>query len=199
MINNFHSIGGLTAQENKDARTRVFVGLGTAFLLVAGLVQVESVRIDGQEIPLFEDRSYPLDGSLTRFETVREEIIGKTEHPETGVPILLRSKLSNDGIWQKDSQIHVTGEWADDDAPAAKAPKAPAAKAATPDKVETEDGDTTPSLQKVLGPNVAAKLRAAGIETLAQAGTKSDVELRALEIPEVSIGKIRIALEPVDA
>lgn len=93
------------------ANRRTFVGDGTPFLRVPGLLKVHGVRVSGVEIPLVEEREIPVDGTLSQVRVMQLPMIDLQED-ENGVPTLLRSMNSNDGIWQPGVPIQVTGEWA---------------------------------------------------------------------------------------
>jgi hypothetical protein len=98
--------------EQLAANTREFIGDGTPYLKVPGCVKVESVRVGQQVIPLAEIRNYPTDATLQRFDQVTEPMIA-LEQGNDGTPVLMRSQLSNDGIWQKDKPVYVTAQWSD--------------------------------------------------------------------------------------
>lgn len=156
----FHKIQGLTAREAQAANTRVFTGDGSPYLRVPGLLAVEAVRVGNQDIPLFEEREYPKDAQQKRFETKQEPLIA-LDHADDGTPILLRSILSNDGMWQKGQPVYVTGEWADQPTPA------------QPQKPATEVED---EFSKMEYPQLKEAAAAAGLEVR---GNPSKVELLA--------------------
>jgi hypothetical protein len=107
----FHPIGGLTQQERETHNTKVFDGNGTPFLKVPGLVRVEAVRVNAMDLPLqrvVEYRTDAAEGSAAERMTLPLVVV---DRDEDGTPVLLRSMLSNDGIWQDGAKVYVTGEW----------------------------------------------------------------------------------------
>lgn len=134
----FADVGSLQIQETVNARTRKFVGNGTAFLVVAGLVALDGIRIGANPIELTEKRHYPKDAAGQLLEEVQEPLISVDKTPD-GRTVLLRSVLSNHGVWQKGEVVYVTGEWDSDTAEAeAKADTKPSADSAPP----APEGDT---------------------------------------------------------
>ena len=111
-----------TAKDAPDLGTaRVFTGDGSALLKVPGIVSVSQVRIGDTILPLFEERTYPTDSTGTKFEDREEKMLDIQTDPADGTPTLLRSKLSNDGLWQAGQIVYVSGEWEDEKKPAKKA------------------------------------------------------------------------------
>lgn len=119
MRNRFHHLGTLTQEDERSGRTREFAGDGTPFLRVPGLQKLEALRIGNTEIPLEQKRQYPTDGTHTNFETVNEPLVS-LQHDAQGA-VLLRSVLSNNGMWQSGQPIFVVGDWEDAQAQAAAA------------------------------------------------------------------------------
>lgn len=113
MESRFASLDDLTLREHEDNRTRKFIGDGTSFLDVPGLVAVESIRVGSTDLPLQIRRRYPTDiaGQLLREE---DEPLVDLQQRSDGIPVLIRATISNDGIWQKGKPVFVTGEWVDD-------------------------------------------------------------------------------------
>lgn len=103
-----------TPQEQADARTRLVHGEGTPFLRVPQLTKLEALRIGALPLPLSEVRRYPTD-ALGGFESVDEPLV-QIQHASDGVPVLVRSLLSNDGIWTHSVGVFVTGEWEEEGA-----------------------------------------------------------------------------------
>jgi hypothetical protein len=122
----FEGFEAIKAAAADGANTKKFVGNGTPFLEVPGLVTVKAVRIGDVEIPLIETRKHPTDSTLTNFVEVEEKIIDLQTNPD-GVKTLLRSILSNNGIWQAGASIFVTGDWEGE-----KAKKSPTPPATPP-------------------------------------------------------------------
>jgi hypothetical protein len=106
----FHAITGITAQEREAKNVREFVADGTPELRVPGLISLESVRIGTTSIPLERDYKLPSNGNFTEKVNITLPQVAHDVTPD-GVPILLRSKHSNDGIWQKGAKVYVAGEW----------------------------------------------------------------------------------------
>lgn len=116
----FAPLDALLHQQQESERTRTFIAEGdpktaapgSPLLKVPGLRGLESVRVGMTPIPLTEERLH-----ATRVEHVKERVIEpliRLERLPDGVPVLQRSVLSNDGIWQPGVTVYVTGEWADD-------------------------------------------------------------------------------------
>lgn len=116
-FNQFHGLGGLIEQEKEAANTRQFTvteDKGSPYLPVPGLKKVTAVRVGSTPVPLTQTLTYPVNGANPpRFETEEADMIALTRR-EDGTPILLRSQLSNDGIWQPNVPIFISGEWEDD-------------------------------------------------------------------------------------
>lgn len=106
----FHPMGGLSLQEQIDKRTRPFDGTGTPYLKVPGLKSVSGVRVGTLDLPLEMVIRFPANEALEQGVT-RLPVVA-LDRDDAGCPVLLRSILSNDGIWQAgEKNIFVTGEW----------------------------------------------------------------------------------------
>lgn len=110
-IEAFHRLDAITKQEKEAANVRVFEGDGSHILRVPGLVTLEGVRVGPQSIPLTEDIEVPVDPQHSRKEIQSVSLV-KLEVTPDGEEVLLRSLLSNDGLWQAGAKIYVAGEWA---------------------------------------------------------------------------------------
>jgi hypothetical protein len=108
----FHPLEGLNEAEQAAANVRQFQGDGTPYLKVPGLERVTSIRVGAQEIPLEIEQRFPKDGTLRELATVSTPLISLQTGPD-GVPVLLRSKQSNDGVWQN-APVYVAGDWTTD-------------------------------------------------------------------------------------
>lgn len=108
----FFDINELKSDITLDEATRKFVGDGTPVLPIGDCKKVEQVRIGKTSLPFSENRVYVTDTQGTKREATEKLI---TLERIEGRPVLLRSKLSNFGIWQKGVAIYVSGEW--DEAP----------------------------------------------------------------------------------
>lgn len=129
MRNRFATLSTLSAADQAAGRTREFAGDGSPFLRVPGLVSFTAVRIGTTDIPLTERRKYPTNGSLTAFQDVDEPLFFLDRDAQG--PVLLRSEISNNGLWQSGQPVYITGEWAD----------ATPTPAVTPQPVDFQVGD----------------------------------------------------------
>ena len=107
----FHQMPGVSAEEFKSGHCREFAGNGTPHLRVPGLVgDPTAVRVDMIDLPLRLKMSFP-DNHLNG-QTVHSDMqILRMETDSDGTPVLLRSMISNDGVWQKGHKVFVWGEW----------------------------------------------------------------------------------------
>ena len=115
--NRFAPIGLLAEDEPFDSRTRCFDADGSEILKTPGLIDnIERVvLVNGRqrvELPMTQTRTHPLDGTFSRFETVQEPMVKCTVGPD-GTPLLLRSRLSNGGLWQEGTKVFVTADYDD--------------------------------------------------------------------------------------
>lgn len=108
----FHQLDGLTVQEQQAENVREFVGDGTPYLKVPGLKdQPKSVRLGHTFLPMTITQDFPT-GIPGRLESVTSPLY-ILQHQADGMPVLLRSQQSNDGVWQKDVPVFVQGDWED--------------------------------------------------------------------------------------
>jgi hypothetical protein len=131
----------LQSKKAVDKRTRVFEGPGSPVLNVKGLKVIESVRLNGVDLPLFIDEQFPLDTTLTSLHTIKKPLVLLSKD-EDGNEILLRDSSSNNGVWQKSQTnipclIEVTGEWAEEEVEIT--PTASEAKGNTEDDEEEDE------------------------------------------------------------
>ncbi len=106
----FHPLDGLSVQEQQAANVREFTGDGTPFLKVPGLKdQPTSVRLGHTVMPMTIKQKFPtaVPNQFEEFESPLYIVLQQAD----GMPILLRSQQSNDGVWQKDVPIFVQGDW----------------------------------------------------------------------------------------
>ncbi|MEO7718160.1 MAG: hypothetical protein ABIY70_18310 [Capsulimonas sp.] len=145
----FHDLSGMTQDETAADNVRQFVGTGTPFLAVLGLTLLQGVRVGSMALPLTIEQEFPTDQTMKRLQVQTSDLV-KLETSPDGEPFLLRSKQSNDGIWQKDIPIFVTGVWSDKTAPkkAAK-PAAPA----DPGKMSIDDLKAEAAALKIADPD----------------------------------------------
>jgi hypothetical protein len=113
--NRFAPVGLAELDELSDSRTRCFEADGSELLAVPGLIDNVDrvVLVNGrqrQELPLTQTRTHPLDATFSRFETIEEPLVKCAVAPD-GTPILLRSRLSNGGLWQQGTQVYVTADY----------------------------------------------------------------------------------------
>jgi hypothetical protein len=116
----FVQIADLFQQEQIRENTRTFMGEGTLFLKVPGLKKLEAVYMGNQQLHRTEVRRYPIDPNHTQFENDELPLIQFTHLPD-GTPVLLRSVVTNDGVWQSQAFFSVQGEW-DETVPAPEIP-----------------------------------------------------------------------------
>ncbi len=110
----FHPIDTPAPDEN-PANTRMFKGDGTPFLKVTGLKRLEACRAGSVSIPLEEVRRMPVNSAHTEHTNVTVPMVDVQHGPDGAV--LLRSIMSNDGIWQEGVPVFVSGEWDDSEGP----------------------------------------------------------------------------------
>lgn len=99
----------LSAQER--ANTREFRGDGTPFLKLPGCISVSRVIVGTVELPAYVNNRFPLDADAKEHISADWPLYDLSTD-ETGMPVLVRSVQSNDGIWQEGVTICITGEWA---------------------------------------------------------------------------------------
>lgn len=105
----FYAPDGMTPDEQERADTQEFLGTGTPYLEVPGLTRVTAVRVGNQELPLTAPLKFPVTAGGELY-TCQDPLVS-LQRNGNGVPVLLRNTRSNDGIWQKDCPIYVSGEW----------------------------------------------------------------------------------------
>lgn len=105
------------------ANVRTFIADGTGTIELPGCKRVDAVYLNGLDIPRTTTRNFLKHdpGKALDQQTVEIDHWVFMEDP-TGMPVLHRSHLSNDGIWQAGAKVMVEGEW-EDDKPAAKKTK----------------------------------------------------------------------------
>jgi hypothetical protein len=116
----FVQIADVFQHEVIRENTRTFVGEGTLFLKVPGLKSLEAVYMGREQLHRTDVRRYPIDPNHTQFENDELPLVQFTHLPD-GTPVLLRSVISNDGIFQSGFMFSVQGEW-DDAVPAPEIP-----------------------------------------------------------------------------
>ena len=100
----------IAAESAEDLGFRQFVVTDVQAVEVPGCLEIEEVRLNGAQIPPFEDHSVPVDGTHKNFQTLRVGNYALVPGPK-GEPILLRGLNSNDGHWQLGSTVAVKGKW----------------------------------------------------------------------------------------
>lgn len=105
----FAEVEPMREDEEIGRRTRFFTGNGTAYLAVPGLKNLEAVRLGLQSAPLYEDRQYPISAH-GHYEVMREPLFMLRQGPDGGA-VLMRSRISNHGLWQRGIKVYVTGDW----------------------------------------------------------------------------------------
>jgi hypothetical protein len=101
------------AQEPQRGQTRAFVGDGGPLLVVPGLKELLGVRIGLMNLPLNFQRRFPLDNECKEQVNVPWPLVMLDNLPDE-TPVLLRNECCNNGVWQVDEKVYITGEWADD-------------------------------------------------------------------------------------
>jgi hypothetical protein len=135
-------------REQMDRRTtRAFRGSGTMFVAVPGCLSVDAVRVG----PMLQDplivHEMPTDPSLARVIPMGHQGWRLIEGVD-GVPLLQRTRFSNLGVWQKDVEIFVTGEWNTAVSPVPEI-EPPSDLVSTPMGVESEPEPVTPRRGRV--------------------------------------------------
>jgi hypothetical protein len=115
----FAQLDDLSKQEHEAQNTRIFEGTGNSFLPIDPIIGLSSIRIGLHHLPLVEERDYPINGQM-QTEKVNEPLVEIQTSSDNKQQYLVRSILSNDGIWPLGTKIYVTGEWRSE-APAAPA------------------------------------------------------------------------------
>jgi hypothetical protein len=118
MIDNAQLFPKILQTKDLGRNARVFDGSGNSVLLTPGLQLVQSIEIDGVELPLEIEEAY-VSSATGQTESVTIPLI-QTVHVAEGIGIQ-RSVKSNDGVWQAGSRIVVVGVW--DDTPASAQPQ----------------------------------------------------------------------------
>lgn len=109
----FHQMPGVSAEDIRSGKCREFTGDGTPHLRVPGLVgDPGAVRVDRIELPTRLKMGFP-DNHLNGQIIHSDMQILRVDSDTDGVPVLLRSIVSNDGIWQKGHKVFVWGDWED--------------------------------------------------------------------------------------
>ena len=181
----FHQMPGVSAEDVRSGKCREFVGNGTPHLRVDGLIgDPEAVRVDMIDLPLRLKMRFP-DNHLNG-QTVHSDMpVLRVETDSDGTPVLLRSIISNDGLWQKGHKIFVWGDWAE----SAEAPEPtvlpvvpPTSQTSAPvtdtKPVDTSSVDTKPAfdpaekLAKTPIPQLLALAKEIGLDVEAGAAKK---------------------------
>jgi hypothetical protein len=109
----FAVLQDISHEEIASGRTRELKGNGSSFLSAKGLKRLIAIHIGNRELPLFEERSYPVDATGQRLVTVNEPLV-KLDRRSDNTPVIIRALISNDGRWPAGVKIFVTGEWEDE-------------------------------------------------------------------------------------
>ena len=181
----FHQMPGVSAEDVRSGKCREFVGSGTPHLRVAGLVgDPEAVRVDMIDLPTRLPMRFP-DNHLNGKTVPTDMPILRVEIDSDGTPVLLRSMISNDGVWQKGHKVFVWGEWED----AAEAPSptvlpvVPPGNQTSAPQTDTKpveikplkpDFDPAEKLAKTPLPQLLALAKEAGV-TVGDGASKNDV------------------------
>jgi hypothetical protein len=91
-------------------------------LAVPNLKRLTGLRVGRLDMPLEQVLRLPHNADRGDFvKIVLPNVV--IDKDEAGEPVLMRSRLSNFGVWQKGETVWVRGEW--DEVPAAPAPVVP--------------------------------------------------------------------------
>ena len=183
----FHQMPGVSAEDVRSGKCREFVGNGTPHLRVAGLVgDPEAVRVDMVDLPARLSMRFP-DNHLNGQTVHTDMPILRIEIDSDGTPVILRSMISNDGVWQKGHKVFVWGQWEDAAAapsptelpvvPAGNQTSAPVVdtKPVDPKVVETQPPfDPAEKLSRTSYPQLQALAKEAGLD-VADGTSKKDL------------------------
>ncbi len=178
----FHQMPGVSAEDVKSGKCREFTGSGTPHLRVAGLIgDPTAVRVDMVDLPMRLTMRFP-DNHLNGQTVHTDMPILLMQIDSDGTPVILRSMISNDGLWQKGHKIFVWGDWeAAADAPVPTVlPVTPPATQTSAIEVDThsappaDEFDPAEKLDKATVPQLVALARAAGIE-VSEGAAKKDL------------------------
>ena len=98
-------------QQQIDARAaRFFKGTGGQFIAVPGLQELKEVRLPGLLMEETVERSVWVDGRPENQHTLAAPCCFVIKEVD-GVPLLGRSRWSNDGAWQPGENVMVVGVW----------------------------------------------------------------------------------------
>lgn len=97
--------------------TKEFIGDGTGAIRVPGCVSINLLIIDGVQVAPTEVR-YVREKKIGIVSERKELVVEmyRLETGDDGVPVLYRSKFSNDGIFAAGSKVVVAGEFVDTEA-----------------------------------------------------------------------------------
>lgn len=132
---NFHAVAPIEdVAKSKNGLTKI-VGNGSAVLELPGCKKVRRVFIGDQELPQKIEEILPYQqGDIPEKS---EQLLWKLD-TDGPTPILLRSKKSNDGIWQEGQAVFIDGDFAKEAPVSTNAKKAEEAKAAADAKAKAE-------------------------------------------------------------
>ncbi|MBS1727380.1 MAG: hypothetical protein JST51_11715 [Armatimonadetes bacterium] len=108
----FHDVETSESKRQFEEGLRKFKGDGQPFIRIQGVQKVHRVFVGTQEVPEFRHDTVLTDPAGTRT-SVTEIPLWKYAIGPDGVPILLRSKVSHDGIWQDRADIYIDGDFDD--------------------------------------------------------------------------------------
>lgn len=106
-------------------QAKTFEGTGDPFLPLPGCKSVHRVLVGNVELPPYVVQKFPLDNDAKEHVTTEWPLYDLSED-DSGVPCLMRSVQSNDGIWQAGVAITVVGEWEESTPKTKKQAPAPA-------------------------------------------------------------------------
>ena len=92
---------------------RQFEVVNADYVLTPGLIEIDTLLLNGVLIPPYQDHTVPVDSTDKNFKTIRTPLYQVAENHNSQA-VILRSLQSNDGKWQIGSVIAVKGTWQGD-------------------------------------------------------------------------------------
>jgi hypothetical protein len=132
---NFHTVAPIEEATKAQKGLTKFVGNGTPILELPGCKKVRRVFIGEIELPETIEELEPHEHGVIPGKV--EQRLWKLDK-DGPTPILLRSKKSNDGIWQEGQAVFIDGDFAKDAPVSPDTKKAEEAKAAADAKAKAD-------------------------------------------------------------
>lgn len=113
----FAPIPGQRSDDNVKGTLRTFKGEGSPHLKVPGLKGMPyAVRVGTTDIPERIEAHF-IENKLNGKTVASDLPLLASTKDIDGVQVLQRSMFSNDGIWQRDQDVHVWADWDGDPVP----------------------------------------------------------------------------------